>query len=375
MQISFHFVPMGTVAPATLADNEIWFDVGNRAAPQVLDHHGGDTDAKSAAELVFNNYDEFILTPLSNKDEIVFVLHTNPDLDAICSAWLAQKFLIQGPIDTLNIIEKMILAVNENDQGLVKTDTPYRCWPIVMRTLLAVEYVNAGDQTLVDSGLDWMEETLDILCDGGSLEDAAEKLITPRVSNALQEAKSKYEEDMTRSQVFQIQLPQKVQSVQNNRSNLADALLLTDPQSILFKELARADKKNSPQGKGFPLLIVSRSIEEATDTPLFRYVISTDPLTGFHLKGLGRRLEALEQKKEERLGFPLLPGRERVAKGKGRHGYNVKSPWYDGRGHDYTIVDSPAVEINGKVFCASCLSVEQILEVLMSNLFKKGNGN
>ncbi len=39
INLSFRFVPMGTVAPEIIPENEIWLDVANRAAIQVFDHH------------------------------------------------------------------------------------------------------------------------------------------------------------------------------------------------------------------------------------------------------------------------------------------------------------------------------------------------
>ena len=146
--------------------------------------------------------------------------------------------------------------------------------------------------------------------------------------------------------------------------DLADALYLEDPSSILFKELARGDKRRSPSKKGFALLLISRAVPEATDRTMRRYIASTDPQSPFHLRGLGALLEQREQEKEADIGLHLLPGRERLGQGKGRHGYGVTSPWYDGRGHGYTIVDSPAVQISGRSVCASCLTPAEFLGVV-----------
>ena len=99
---------------------------------------------------------------------------------------------------------------------------------------------------------------------------------------------------------------------------------------------------------------------------LKRYIISTDPLSGFHLKGLGAKLEKLEQIKEESMGLPLLKGRERLSKELGRYGYKIKAVWYDGRGHNYTIVDSPAIENKGEIYCVSCLTIEEIKSALIN---------
>ena len=100
--------------------------------------------------------------------------------------------------------------------------------------------------------------------------------------------------------------------------------------------------------------------------PLSRYILSTNPITDFHLQGLGRMLELHEQEAENRQQNTLLPGRERVGDGKGRHGYNVASPWYDGRGHNFTIIDCPGVTVDQQILYASCLSVTEIRETVQA---------
>ena len=363
MQISFRFVPMGTVAPATVTENEIWLDVGNRAAPQVLDHHGGDTVAKSATQLVYEKYQKFILSPLMDQREVVIVLHESPDLDAIAAAWLTKKIIDTKKLPVENFtIQTIVQIVSENDQGIVKTDDPVSCWPIVMRTILSTDFNSKNDQIKLDEGCNLLEETLRQLKIGANLTDISAKIITPSASEAISSAEKMYEQDISNARIFQAYLPQRNPNISKKKYALADGISVTNPKSTLFKELARGDKMNSPQKQGFPLLLLIKTYPVKTTRILQRYIISTNPLTGFHLEGLGRRLEELEQKKEKNIGFPVLPGRERVEKGKGRHGYNVKSPWYDGRGHNFTIVDSPAVTVNGQNIYSSCLSLEQVMK-------------
>jgi len=94
---------------------------------------------------------------------------------------------------------------------------------------------------------------------------------------------------------------------------------------------------------------------------LSRYVLSTNPATHFHLQGLGKMLEQREQDFEnQQEEDPLLSGRERVGLGEGRHGYNVASPWYDGRGHNFTIIDCPGVVVEEQTIYASALSATEI---------------
>ena len=70
-EFSFRFVPSGTVAPEILTENEVWLDVGNRANSRVLDHHGGDTEAHSASELVLHQFDRLVQPYISANKEII----------------------------------------------------------------------------------------------------------------------------------------------------------------------------------------------------------------------------------------------------------------------------------------------------------------
>jgi hypothetical protein len=49
LDFSFRFVGQDSMAPEVVHETELWLDVGGRAAAQVVDHHGGDTDAWCAA--------------------------------------------------------------------------------------------------------------------------------------------------------------------------------------------------------------------------------------------------------------------------------------------------------------------------------------
>ena len=65
-------------------------------------------------------------------------------------------------------------------------------------------------------------------------------------------------------------------------------------------------------------------------------------------------------------GESLLPSQERIGTGSGRHGYNVTSPWYNGRGHHFTIIDSPAVTVGGQKLYASSLTPGEIFNVVQA---------
>ena len=73
--LRYRFEPMGSVAPTPLPKDELWLDVGNRAAPGVLDHHGGDTDVWSASELVLSQHEELIPEAIRSAPSVPVPLH------------------------------------------------------------------------------------------------------------------------------------------------------------------------------------------------------------------------------------------------------------------------------------------------------------
>ena len=375
MRVQTTFKPMGSVAPQEVPESELWLDVGGRAAIGVMDHHGGDTDAWSAAQLVLDRHDDLLPRGTMEADEVSLVLHERPDLDAICAAWLARKILEEGTLEVTRHLERIVEAVSENDQGLVRTGDPLSCWQVVMRTALQ-HVVPAEDEARVVEGSRLLDKTLSILSDGGSLEDAAQRLVSSSVRIELAHAVRDYREDLRSSIRFQVRLPKgrvldrsekvprgPIPTPSREGRVLVDGLLLDNPTSTLFKELARGDVEQSPAGHGFGILVVVRDSEATRKNGLRKYVISTDPLAGVNLRGLGSRLEERERAHDATRDVPL-PGREEVGGKKGRHGYSVPQPWYDGRGHGFTIIDSPNIGPENERVVGSQLSLQEVLAEL-----------
>jgi hypothetical protein len=377
IKIHSRFEKMGAIAPGKVVANEIWLDVGNRVSSQVLDHHGGDTKAWSASQLILEHYRDFILTPLKNKKEIQLVLHTLPDLDAICAAWLVEMlFKYDQNFIKSKTIEKIVREVSENDQGVTRTDNPEENWVLTVRTIIEEEFKNEDDREILRKGLLLFDKTYEILSGGGDMPDAASAIITYFVRSVFAHARRDYLEDLERAIIFQVMLPVRTsaQAIEyknkpstvpdffKERWSLTDAIFVNNPSSTLFKELAWADKEKCFMKQGFSLIIISRNVQLGKHQAAQRHIIKTDPLSGMHLEGLGAMLEKREQDKEDTSGIFLFPERKRVGPGKGRHGYNVESPWYDGRGHNFTIVDSPSLHVGVEGKCFSQLDYPEVLE-------------
>lgn len=118
---------------------------------------------------------------------------------------------------------------------------------------------------------------------------------------------------------------------------LVDGVIFYNPSSFLFKEFARSDVLSPSLKNGYTLMIVHNDREG-----IGQHVISVDPASECSLEGLGALLEEKERLAEQGTDArKRKTGKERIYEEPGRHGYGVNDPWYDGRGHFHTIIDTP----------------------------------
>ena len=118
-------------------------------------------------------------------------------------------------------------------------------------------------------------------------------------------------------------------------SRQADGIYLRDPESILFKEWARADTQNSPSHDGFLFTSVVYS-SGANGKPRFVFSLDPERAAGAHLYPVWARLQAAEMSEKNKPGEP---------QGKDRKGFEGRQcgddPWFDGNNYKCTIVESP----------------------------------
>jgi hypothetical protein len=126
-----------------------------------------------------------------------------------------------------------------------------------------------------------------------------------------------------------------------------EALLVRDVQNsddpdrcLFFKDWARSDAERCPEEGGFAALCVSSA--EGPRRPR-RSILSVTPGCGASLLGLAERLEKIESARrkaaysvDDRVADPAT-GEPKPP----RPGYANADPWYDGRAHGDSIVDSP----------------------------------
>ena len=85
----------------------------------------------------------------------------------------------------------------------------------------------------------------------------------------------------------------------------------------------------------YDLLIVPECDKQGK---IIKWTISVDPLSDFSLERLGYSLERKEKRKRNELGESPRMGNPRWGD---REYSDNEDPWYDGRDHEYTLVDSP----------------------------------
>lgn len=334
LDINFSFVHYGSVLnpePGKLA-----LDVGSRLCPGVIDHHQPAAENDCAASLVLR-YPHYVTDHLKGcrTDEITLITHISPDMDAVTAAFFSCHLLLHGHFP--RFAKKIGKYVRDVDRGICSRRPDVSVTAYGMFTALC-ELTRRQAQaekwpreriwrTRTEQGFSlWRYLISEMKKQPIDLHDLS-RLEFPQcyheARNLLLQDYAVYLQDVKKGIRKKVILPGK-----NGHANgKADALLVTDPRSLLFRTHARGDKRHSPRGKGFTLLAVNFGNR--------RYIISVDSLSPYYLKGLGELLEIAETEKRKAIG--------QEQKGDPKPGYNSPDPWYDGRNpfHNYGIVDTP----------------------------------
>jgi hypothetical protein len=138
-----------------------------------------------------------------------------------------------------------------------------------------------------------------------------------------------------------------------------DGIFINDPSSQLFRYFARTDTINSPEKQGFVFTLIHYKKQNHT-------FISVDANTKYFLASLGTVLERKEVEIREKLyGSDTRHKNEKGELRENRPGFNNPDPWYDGRGHNYTIIASPRD--------GSCIPIEEIRNITFTYLKSKSS--
>lgn len=358
--VRYEFAGMGQQAPAqTGRQDRLYLDVGNALQPGVIDHHHL-ADSKSSTTREVLSHPELIQQSIKRwrlpTDPFTIVVHDFPDLDCIAAAYLATQYLEKGefPFEA-NLLADYVDRIDSGELGM-SLDNPQslyaaclqlnhrQSWqdepaPVIWERCLrsALEVVDYALAKSIEQGLP-LEQVAALKC---------RQVFTRYDEQEIQGDAERYEEKLADPRCAARRTRLTLPNVSGGTTPV-DALFVSDVQgtedesrSMFFKDWARNDTKRCPEQGGFTALCVYAS--EQGDHPR-RCIISVKPKRGVHLQGLARRLDQLESLRrrelfngiDDRVQDPET-GEPRVF----RKGYANADPWYDGRAHAYTIIDSP----------------------------------
>lgn len=305
------------ILPGSIADRkekELYLDVGNKLEYGVIDHHQLNIQ-KCAAVLTYEN-SKFI-----PDDTELIIVHKSPDLDCVASSYLAKYYINNKKFP--DFAKKLCNFTNKIDFGkrpktMINLNSVYNL----------IKNEKKSDLEALLAGHQLIEDLAQFGFESGRLSSKYQKY-TNKITNDYKI----FEEDLKNSK--------KIECLMVTRKNTVEkikGLVLYKPKSIFFKYFAR--------DIGYELLVVKWSDK--------RVVISLKPDSFYTLKEIGKKLNKAEKEKRKSLGITLNESN--------RPGYEMPDPWYDGRAHNYTIVDAPRM--------GTFLTLDEILNIVC---FKEKN--
>jgi len=374
------FVPPGERAATT--PGVVYVDVGGTVAPGIIDHHGREGPGTCSAMLVVDQREQVynhLLSPWLVRFEEgripagavwtpTLVLHHDPDFDALVAAFLVRGLITDG--DLPRYARALACYALEVDQGRYPLhlraeakagalDLDRRELDAVHLAYLAIQSFTGPEGRELSSseklhlGFELLKCVLEgIVSARGKAPRTLEELSpgAPGVASWRADARfasfaalldrdlELFQEDFREGRTLDgVQLP----AADGGEAIPVRAFVAAGPpRSALNKYWVR--------GAGFPFFICPLGSPAGQGTAgraaRRRIVLSLEP-TFFvdgrkpSLRGLGFRLERAESAARRASGTEVRRGMPRYG-----GGYcDNPDPWYDGRGHEWTIVDSPLV--------------------------------
>ncbi|QDV51565.1 hypothetical protein Enr17x_36210 [Gimesia fumaroli] len=381
----YRFVEMGTTAASFYRhSDELWLDVGNRLGDGVIDHHQKSGDANSSTRLVYD-HPEFIQNAVrpgrNSTDPFTIVLQSNTDLDCLAALYLTKNYLTTGRFhESKRVIESFISFVDRVDQGFLTMThkDKYSLYSAFYRMTGRLRHEHKNDpDTARLAAISSSSKLFDFVL--ANLANSDRSLLEIDAFNCpgmyddedrafVRKDHLRYEKSLSRKECHARQGMLKLPLRYGGRKSV-DTLLIrnvtsNNPEpSRYFKIWARSDLNRASEFDGFVVLCTYDTQSDGRS----RCIISIKPEVCYKydvtLNGLGAMLEVAESKKRHELygaddrltgknGKMLTP----------RPGYSNYDPWYDGRAHNDTIVDTPRT--------GTCLSADEVEDIL----FDFGNG-
>lgn len=366
LNVNFEFVRNGTTAEQTPEENTIWIDVGNKMQKGIIDHHGEEKDDSVCATEMVYKHPELVLQNITNPNDITIVGHILPDFDCVASAYLVKKLAENGELTPE--MEKIVEYAKLTDTGRINpgrndVKNPYS---ILNAFAYMPENQNVSfdelNNNIMKNGFRLIDYCLERIKQNPELTFDSPDLIeedSPFMEEIklLEQASKEYEKVLETSEKTELTLP-----TSEDKAKKVPSIFVKD---IPENELTRDMMKNWLRDDGYVFTAIpiydSHSFrtddgQVLNDVKTSRVIISVAPGKGVNLKGLGKNIEDKENERCTELGIRRYSkGRDGNISYDNRPGYDSPDPWYDGRGHNFEIIDGP--------MSGSVLSVDEINEI------------
>jgi len=353
LKISWHFEFSRHNDRRESVSDLVCVDTGQQLCPGVIDHHQGKGEPSCAAKEVIDHPElirdhllgpwlqEAPQVPNAPSATILWCLltHTSPDWDAVLASYLAVRIAEDGVVP--EPIRTLVPQAVAWDQGCEDFDPSLQTIsPALLYTIAQADFdEDCEKMAFAFRLLDYLHTCADnrgisLACDRRELYENHSEF--GKVVRKLEADSAYYRSDVENGRTITVEL------LGRNRSKRAVRTLvcLKTPQSSLLKHWAHSiGVPGSDPPRPFECLVVPYGLlgrhPSGSGVHFKRVMISVRGDADVLLGDIGRHLELSEQQEREQRGI--------VQHGGARYPEISPSPdpWYDGRGHNYTIVDSP----------------------------------
>ena len=357
-----HLVPHGSVLSP--APNSLVLDVGNGCGPGMLDQHHDRSLGPSTVSLLFARpeyvYDHLVGPWLAlertqgsvqgRTAAFTITSHHEPDLDAVATMVLAMALVETGGLPPW--ADALRQLVETTDAGAFEVRRPVDPAPLeralhVGFKALGKLLADADPMTRLQERITFVRQGCEAVWARGLVEapsatHPAARLLDPEHpasaawweldgADALRDWIRADEAAFWEEARATASLDEHWQvrdAVTGRAVAVRTAVLSRVPESYLAKEWLRQE--------GYVLTVIPLALDAGSGS--VRVIASVPNGSGYTLRGLGRVLEEAEHERAMETG-----GEDRLLQPRWPEAWCTNSnPWYDGRGHDHTIVDSPS---------------------------------
>jgi hypothetical protein len=397
IELDLRYAFVGGAAPIPPSPDVVYVDVGGTLGPGVIDHHQGTPDHCSATRLVVK-HPQFVFDHLvppwrsaarsraGARDPLVvsavIATHKSPDLDALLASYLATVLIRTGRLHPL--AEELARMADEVDQGVSQAVPAADQPPSLYEIILALSHELKGrvdrksldasecDPLMQELGFRLIEDWCAHRTEGGAdrspdgpsngSRPAWLRLESEFIDGALEGWRTdtarfdKLAESGRVVRLEGIRIPCRDEPEQ--AMTVAAAAIPQVEECWFNKHFLRSGRGSmSPSA----LTVIAAPANRIDRN---RFIIAVDPRASRgNLAGLGAALELREIEKRKRIGA----SHERVGPTRFEAFPEICDPWYDGRGHRHTIIDSPR--------CGSVLDYDEVVEVLRSSFWEPELGD